>query len=111
MSGLRWTHDQYEAFLRRRKTPGPKPEQNVRHEPVGKKKGKAGNPVRFLVCIVSYRSRLCDPDNLCPKYFVDCLRYAEVIPDDSQAEIELKVSQVKVKRELERTEITVYEIA
>lgn len=110
MNGIRWTKEQYEDFLRRRKTPRPKPEQDVRHEPVEKEKRKTENPKRFLVSIVSYRSRLCDPDNLCPKYFVDCLRYAEIIPDDSPAEIELKVSQVKEKRKLERTEIAVYEI-
>lgn len=63
--------------------------------------------MRVRVRVVSFRSRLCDPDNLCPKYFVDCLRYAGLITDDTPELITLEVSQVKVKRGEERTEIEI----
>lgn len=63
---------------------------------------------RILVSVVSFRIRLCDVDNLCPKYFIDCLRYAEIIPDDNPEAIDLQVKQVKVAHKSEeRTEIEV----
>lgn len=85
-----------------------KPEPPVRHEPVAEEKGEAENPTRFLVCITSFRRRLIDPDNLVPKFFIDCLRYCGAIPNDSAKEIELSVSQHKVHSSAcERTEIEV----
>jgi len=86
-------------------TQSPKPEQAVRHEPVAKEERKDSHPGIVQVRVVSFRSRLLDPDNLCPKYFIDCLRYAKLIKDDNQSEIELSVKQVKVKKDQERTEI------
>lgn len=84
------------------------PESSVCNEPVAEKKGEETNSKRFRVCVISFRRRLTDPDNLCPKYFVDCLRYSEIIPDDSSREIELVVQQEKVKhRSEERTELFV----
>ena len=54
---------------------------------------------------------MLDPDNLCPKYFVDGLRYAGIIPDDTARDIVLHISQEKVdKKEEERTEITIVEL-
>lgn len=85
-------------------------EQALRHEPLAKKKGKEGHTGRFRVCVTSYRRRLTDQDNLAPKFFVDCLRYAGVIPDDSPQAIDYSITQVKVrKKEEERTEIEVDE--
>lgn len=76
------------------------------HEPLGSSPGEVKNPNRCVVSVVSFRTRLLDLDNLCPKYFVDSLRYAKLIQDDSPAEIELRISQVKVKdKQAERTEI------
>lgn len=84
------------------------PQSTFCNEPVAEKKGKEANPKRFRVCVISFRQRLTDPDNLCPKYFIDCLRYSEIIPDDSSREIELVVRQQKVKhRSEERTELFV----
>jgi len=63
---------------------------------------------RVLVCIESRRTRLIDPDNLCPKWFVDCLRYSGVIRDDRASDIEIRVSQTKVGSKAEEaTVITV----
>lgn len=79
----------------------PKPEQVVCHEPVAKKTGEAGYPDRVRVSITSFRIRLCDPDNLCPKYFVDCLRYAGLIKNDRPEDIVLEVRQQKVAHKSE----------
>jgi len=92
----------------RHSSPGPKPERLVRHEPVGTKEGKDQNPERFFVRVTSHRRRLIDPDNLCPKYFVDCLRYARIIPNDRAKDIELSISQQKSKTD--HTEIEVLKL-
>lgn len=85
-------------------------EQALRHEPLAKAKGKESNSGRFRVLVTSYRRRLTDQDNLAPKFFIDCLRYAGVIPDDSPQAIDYSITQVKVrKKEEERTEIEVNE--
>ena len=76
---------------------------------MGKSKGEAGHPNRVHVCIVSFRARLCDPDNICPKYAIDCIRYAGIIRDDRPQDITLEVRQQKVSKEQERTEITITE--
>lgn len=84
------------------------PEPAVCHEPVAEKKGEAEHSTRIRVSIRSFRTRLLDPDNLCPKYFLDCVRYAGFIKDDSEKFITLEVSQIKVKTKAEeRTEIEV----
>ena len=61
-----------------------------------------------LVRFTSYRVRLLDEDNLCPKYHCDSLRYAGVLlgDDPSQARIETRQQKVAHKHQ-ERTEITV----
>jgi hypothetical protein len=86
----------------------PEPEPPVRHEPVATTAGEASHPNRLSVRIVCFRQRLCDTDNCAPKYFIDCLRYAEIIPDDTPESIELVVRQEKVRlKSDERTELTV----
>lgn len=86
----------------------PKSKPAICHEPLAETTREETNPRRFRVCVVSFRRRITDPDNICPKYFVDCLRYSEIIPDDSCKEIELVVRQQKVKHRCdERTELFV----
>jgi hypothetical protein len=60
-------------------------------------------PGRVLVRITSF---CCgtqrDPDNICPKFFIDCLKHAGVIRDDSCGCIELapiKETRVSTKAE------------
>lgn len=86
-----------------------KPERPVRNDTLAKKPGKSGDSKRFRVSVVSYRTRLIDPDNLTPKYFIDAARYAGLIPDDSAEHIELSVTQKKDSKN-PRTEITIEEI-
>lgn len=112
---MRWTQEQYEAYEIRRKNragcavPDPKPQCIVRHEPLATEEGPRPNTGRFIVRITSYRVRLLDPDDLCPKYLIDGCRYAGLIPGDSETEVDYeRPRQVKVghKRD-ERTEITI----
>lgn len=75
---------------------GAQPERAVRHEPVAEAQGKGQHTSRYAVRVVSRRQRLLDPDNLIPKYFIDSLRYAGLLPDDCPEIIELAVTQEKV---------------
>jgi hypothetical protein len=86
---------------------GAEPEPAVRDESVAAPTGEARHPGRVRVCVVSFRARLCDPDNLCPKYFVDCLRYAGLIADDAPEYVTLEVRQVRCRRDEQRTEILI----
>lgn len=103
-----WTEEDFERYEARRLSRRPKPEFLIPHEPLAAAKGKTENPTRYAVRVVSLRKRLIDPDNLCPKYFIDALRYAGAIPDDSAKFIEIQTTQRKVNAsDEERTEITV----
>jgi hypothetical protein len=75
---------------------------------VAEKTGEDIHTARLVVRIVSLRRRLLDPDNLCPKYFIDGLRYSGLIPGDRPQDIILEVRQEKVSsKENERTEIEI----
>jgi hypothetical protein len=87
---------------------GAEPEQSLRHEQVAKAKGKKADSIRHVLRITSFRTCLLDTDNLCPKYFIDALRIAGVIEDDTAEHIDLQLSQEKVARRSE--EKTVIEI-
>ena len=107
-----WTPQQLHEYQTRhqaRRLPrSAKPQPIIRNEPMATPAREAGYANRIHVHVVSFRRRLCDPDNLCPKYFVDCLRYAAYIPDDRPQDITLQVEQIKVKtRAEERTEIDI----
>ena len=112
---MKWTNQQlreYEqrqaAAKARRASSRAQPEPALCHEPVAAEAREAGDAIRVHVRVVSLRRRLCDPDNLCPKYFVDCLRYAGLIRNDRPEDIALEVRQVRVKsRDQERTEIEI----
>lgn len=86
---------------------GAEPQPVVRDEPVAAPARETRDAGRVRVCVVSFRARLCDPDNLCPKYFIDCLRYAGLIVDDAPDCITLEVRQVRCRRHEQRTEILI----
>lgn len=102
-----WTPQQLREheLKTRRQLQGPQPEPVVRHEPLAKDEGKKEGARRTFVRIISLRSRLLDPDNLCPKSIIDGLRYAGLIPGDTPEDIELSVIQEKCAKSEERTEI------
>ena len=110
-----WSKEEYANWIARKnkaggELPHPKPKQVVRDEPLAAAQGKETSTGRTVVRIVSFRTRLCDTDNLCGgcKYAVDALRYNGLIPNDDPQSIELRVTQIKVKtRKQERTEIEI----
>lgn len=86
----------------------PEPQLPVQREPMGQEAGEAGDTKSVHVSVTSYRRRVIDPDNLCPKYFIDCLRYAGIITDDTAEAITLTVTQQKVPtKEAEKTVISI----
>lgn len=92
----------------RRRARSPKPEQDVWDESLAAKAREKRYPGRISVIITSHRRRLLDQDNLCVKYFLDCLRYAGVIPDDNPQAIDLQIRQIKVckgQKEFTRIEV------
>jgi len=103
-----WTPEQFREYQNRGEASSAKPQPIIRHEPLGAAEGEAQNSGRLLVSITSYRTRLLDPDNLCGKYFLDSVRYSQLIKDDKPDCIDFKISQVKVKTKAqEKTEIEV----
>ena len=109
----RWTVEELRDYENRRASQNPKPQPAPRYEPVAEERRAQQNTGRFLVSIRSFRTRLLDPDNLVGgcKYFLDCCRYAGLIPGDEPDKVTLSVSQEKVSSSgEERTEIEIIEI-
>lgn len=77
---------------------GSEPEPVVRCQPVEAKEDQGGGSAQFWVRIESIRKRLLDPDNLCPKYHIDCLRYAGVLPDDTAEAVRIETVQRKPRK-------------
>lgn len=96
----------------KRKTSPPLTQPPLFNEPLSEVEGKEGDPRRMLVCIESVRKhRLLDTDNLYggAKFYCDFLRYCGAIPDDTEDQIELKVTQRKARKgEEEKTIIEVW---
>jgi hypothetical protein len=64
---------------------------------------------RVHLRIVSVRKRLCDPDNLVPKWTIDCLRYCRIIRGDEPDKITLETTQRKTaKGEAEHTLVQIF---
>lgn len=69
---------------------------------------KESHPDFYVVRVTSFRTRLLDTDNLVPKWHVDSLRYAGVLPSDAPDRARIETSQEKVKTKAEeRTEIEI----
>ena len=111
----RWNEEQLREFLQRSparrpdhqaEVQAPKPQPIVRPEPLGEAPRKSVGEARIRVSVTSRRCRLLDPDNVCPKYVIDLLRYGGVLRDDSPDLIELEIRQEKVRtKEEEETVI------
>ncbi len=90
------------------KAEAPIPQRLVCHEPLAQAQGEDERPGRFVVRFESRRKRLLDPDNVCPKYILDGLRYAGLIPNDRPEDINLQITQTKVgSKEEEETIVTI----
>lgn len=68
---------------------------------LGEGEAKGGHTGRVLVRVTSFRIRLLDEDNLCEKYHIDCLRYANLIPGDDPRQAKIETGQVKVRTKAE----------
>lgn len=64
---------------------------------LGEIEGKEEGSGRFLVRFVSVRKRLLDEDNLCEKWYLDCLRYTGIVRDDRPEEVKVITTQRKVE--------------
>ena len=96
----------------KRKTPPTVTQPPLLHEPLSEVEGKEGDSSRMLVLIESVRGKLLDTDNLYggAKFYCDFLRYCGCLKEDTEAEIELKVTQRKKKKgEEEKTIIEVWD--
>lgn len=106
-----WTAADVERWNKKheanRLPPSPVPKPAVCDGALAKAGGEAKDAGRISVHVKSYRSRLIDPDNLCAKWFVDCLRYCGLLRDDTAKDITFSISQEKVKKGEERTEIEI----
>ena len=115
---MKWTKEQYDKYQARQantialkahnlRVSSTKPEPDVRNGTLAKKEAKGHHPLRGIT-VSSYRARLCDPDNLCVKPFIDALRYCGVISDDTSLHVAITIKQYKVKtRKEERTVIDI----
>lgn len=74
---------------------------SVRNGALAKKKREVSHPRKRHVSITSYRVRRADAEGLCPKYFVDALRYAGIIHDDTEDDITFQIQQKKVSEKKE----------
>jgi len=80
----------------------------VRNESVATVQREKEAPKCRILRIISYRTRTCDTDNLCPKWIIDALRYSNLIEDDTPEYIELQMRQEKVAHKAqERTQIEI----
>lgn len=64
-------------------------------EPLETDQGQEGTAKPVHIRFTSVRKRLCDPDNLCVKWLLDCLRYCGAIEGDEPEKISLEVKQRK----------------
>jgi hypothetical protein len=96
------------AFLKNKSpSSSPKPQRPICDEPLGKVKSKKEHSGRIHIRLTTKRKRLIDPDNIVAKYFVDCLRYAGAINDDTEKDVTIETRQEKT-REKEETIIELF---
>jgi len=89
----------------------PKPKRRARARPLAESEAKTNDPRFYLVRVTSVRSRLIDTDNLVPKWHIDALRYAGILPSDAPDKARIETSQRKAKDgEAPHTQIQVIEI-
>ena len=113
---MRWTQQEYEAYLARRSAPRAKlppaePKQNAPRPLVKKETRKAENPARVGCNIRIHTARLFDADNAwgSVKQLVDCLCKVGLLPGDSPSDIDLNVEQVEVtNRAYQKTVVEIW---
>jgi hypothetical protein len=76
-----------------------KPKPPVHDGAVGSNEGEKAYTGRIHVRVTVCRKILCDPDNSTPKYVLDCVRLAGLIPNDREQDITLETRQEKTRGE------------
>jgi len=88
--------------------PAPQPKRRARARALAKGKAEEGDSRFYVVRVTSIRKRLIDTDNLVPKWHVDSLRYAGILPDDAPERARIETSQRKIQEgEEEHTQISI----
>jgi len=83
-----------------------KPKRKDGTKEKGVSKGERGP--RFRIIVTSYRQRDADPDNIIPKWYIDEIVRAGLIPDDSLKYVESILKQVVVSKDEPKTVIEVF---
>tara|TARA_R110000868_G_scaffold93805_2_gene259385 strand:+ start:5969 stop:6340 length:372 start_codon:yes stop_codon:yes gene_type:complete len=81
----------------RREGKGAKLERAHVDAPLAAPKAEGRDSGKFFVRVTSRRRRLLDEDNLSAKWFVDCCRYAGLIPGDGPGQTRIETRQEKVR--------------
>lgn len=110
MGGIRWTQEEYEAYLRlaaknRAAVPAPDLESDSEHGSKTENVDKEVYP-RFRIHVHSKRRRLTDPDGVSAKTAIDGLVKGGIFRDDSAKYI----SAVTFTQELSKLEETIIEV-
>ena len=88
--------------------PTPQPKRSARTRSLATVKAQEGDTRFRVVRVKSFRVRLLDSDNLVPKWHIDSLRYAGILPSDAPDRARIETSQEKVgSKAEERTEIEI----
>lgn len=91
-----------------RHAPTPKPKRSARPRSLAAGQAQEGDTRFRIVRVKSFRMRLLDSDNLVPKWHIDALRYAGILPSDAPDRARIETSQEKVRNKSEeRTEIEI----
>lgn len=82
---------------------------NAGCKPLAEAKAEKAATGMLHIRFVSVRKRLCDPDNVIPKWTLDALRYVKVLRGDEPDKITLETTQRKAEKgEEEHTLIEVF---
>lgn len=88
--------------------PTPNVEQHSGPQPLGPQRATLRYSGQVLIRIQFFRRRLADPDGNSPKYYLDALRYAGALEDDTERHVRIitEPQQKVATNEEERVEIT-----
>ena len=75
-----------------------KPKSPIHDGAVGPNEREKAHTGRIHVRVTVCRKILCDPDNSTPKYVLDCVRLAGLIPNDREQDITLENAARKNSR-------------
>lgn len=63
---------------------------------------------KFRIVVTSYRKRHADPDNICPKWYIDEIVRAGIMPDDISKYVLSVEKRVRVTKQEPKTVIEIF---